>query len=159
MRILGSLVFFAAATVATAVAGSACSSSTSDASGASGAEGCASRPFTCPAGQTCSAKDATGAFACITSGSGAKGSACLNTPGMTTCGDGLTCLQLSQSGGQCTNYCELGSTTHGCASGETCSAAGIQRTSTVFHVCTGGTPTTSDAGSKDAATAGDASTD
>ena len=159
MRILGSLVFFAAATVATAVAGSACSSSTSDASGASGAEGCASSPFTCPAGQTCSAKDATGAFACITSGSGAKGSACINTPGMTTCGDGLTCLQVVQSGGQCTNYCEVGSTTHGCATGETCSAAGIQGTSTVFHVCTGGTPTTSDAGSKDAATAGDASTD
>jgi hypothetical protein len=71
---------------------------------------------------------------------------------MTSCGDGLTCLQVVQSGGQCTNYCEVGSTTHGCAAGETCSAAGIQGTSTIFHVCTGGAPATADAGSKDAAT-------
>lgn len=156
MRILGSLLFFAAATIATAVAASACSSSSSD---SSGAEGCASSPFTCPAGQTCSAKDATGAFACIKSGSGTRGAACLNTPGMTTCGDGLTCLQVVQSGGQCTNYCELGSTTHGCAGGETCAKAGIAGTSTVFYVCVGGTPTPADAGSKDAATAADASTD
>jgi hypothetical protein len=156
MRILGSLAFIAAATVATAVAATACSSSTSDSSGAAG---CASSPFSCPAGETCSAKDATGAFACITSGSGTKGSSCINTPGMTTCGDGLTCLQVVQSGGQCTNYCEVGSTTHGCATGETCSAAGIQGTSTTFHVCTGGTSPTVDAGSKDAATASDAATD
>jgi hypothetical protein len=155
MRMLGSLLFFTAATVATAVAASACSSSTSDSS----ATGCASSPFTCPAGETCSAKDSTGAFACITSGSGTKGSSCINTPGMTTCGDGLTCLQVVQSGGQCTNYCEVGSTTHGCATGETCTAAGIQGTSTVFHVCTGGTSPTVDAGSKDAATVGDAATD
>ncbi len=156
MRILGSLLFIAAATVATSVAATACSSSTSD---ASGAEGCAASPFTCPAGQTCSAKDATGAFACIKSGNGTKGSSCINTPGMTTCGDGLTCLQVVQSGGQCTNYCEVGSTTHGCATGETCSAAGIQGTSTIFHVCTGGTSPTVDAGSKDAAAASDAATD
>jgi hypothetical protein len=156
MRILGSLLFFAAATVATAVAASACSSSTSD---SSSAETCASSPFSCPAGETCSAKDATGAFACIKSGNGTKGSACINTPGMTTCGDGLTCLQVVQSGGQCTNYCEVGSTTHGCASTETCTAAGIQGTSTIFHVCTGGAPAAADAGSKDAATAADAATD
>jgi hypothetical protein len=156
MRILGSPLFFAAATVATALAATACSSSTSDSSGAAG---CASSPFSCPAGETCSAKDATGAFACITSGSGTKGSSCINTPGMTTCGDGLTCLQVVQSGGQCTNYCEVGSTTHGCATGETCSAAGIQGTSTTFHVCTGGTSPTVDAGSKDAAAASDAATD
>jgi hypothetical protein len=156
MRILGSLAFIAAATVATAVAATACSSSTSDSSGAAG---CASSPFSCPAGETCSAKDATGAFACITSGSGTKGSTCLNTPGMTTCGDGLTCLQVVQSGGQCTNYCELGSTTHGCAAGETCAQAKIAGTSTTFFVCAGGAPATADAGSKDAATAGDAATD
>ena len=74
---------------------------------------------------------------------------------MTSCGDGLTCLQVMQSGGQCTNYCEVGSTTHGCAAGETCSAAGIAGTSTIFHVCTGGASVTvdggSDGGSKDAA--------
>lgn len=140
-----SLVLAAACTLASVYGVVACSSSTSDSS----TEGCASSPFTCGAGQTCSAKDATGAFACITSGSGAKGSSCVNTPGMTTCGDGLTCLQLTQSGGQCTNYCD---TTHVCAAGETCSAAGIAGTSTIFHVCTGGTPVTADAGSKDAAT-------
>jgi len=149
MRIFASLVFLATATVATAAFAAACSSSTSD---SSSAEGCAANPFTCAAGQTCSAKDSTGAFACITSGGGAKGSACINTPGMTSCGDGLTCLQVVASGGQCTNYCEVGSTTHGCAAGETCSAAGIAGTSTIFHVCTGGTAVTADAGSKDAAT-------
>jgi hypothetical protein len=68
---------------------------------------------------------------------------------MTSCGDGLTCLQVMQSGGQCTNYCD---TTHACAAGETCSAAGIQGTSTIFHVCTGTTSVTVDGGSKDAAT-------
>lgn len=143
-----SLVFAAACTLASVYGVVACSSSTSDSS----TEGCASNPFTCAAGQTCSAKDATGAFACIASGSGTKGSSCINTPGMTSCGDGLTCLQVMQSGGQCTNYCEVGSTTHGCATGETCSAAGIQGTSTIFHVCTGGASVTVDGGSKDAAT-------
>jgi hypothetical protein len=152
MRILGSLLFLAVATVATATGVAACSSSTSD----SPAGGCESNPFSCPAGQTCSAKDSSGAFACITSGSGAKGSTCINTPGMTTCGDGLTCLQIVASGGQCTDYCD---SAHACAAGETCTAAGIAGTSTIFHVCNGGTPTTADAGSKDAATANDAATD
>ena len=150
MRIFASLVFLAAATAATAAFAAACSSSTSD---ASTTQGCASNPFTCAAGETCSVKDSTGAFACITSGSGAKGSSCLNTAGMTTCGDGLTCLQTMQSGGQCTNYCDA---THACATGETCSAAAITGTSTILHVCTGGSSSSvdagSDAGSKDAAT-------
>jgi hypothetical protein len=140
-----SLVFAAACTLASVYGVVACSSSTSDSS----TEGCASNPFTCPAGQTCSAKDTSGAFACLTSGSGTKGSSCLNTPGMTSCGDGLTCLQVVQSGGQCTNYCDA---THVCAAGETCSAAGIAGTSTIFHICAGGTPVAADAGSKDAAT-------
>jgi hypothetical protein len=148
MRIFASLVFVAVATLAAAGGGTACSSSTSD---SAAAEGCASSPFSCAAGQTCAAKDASGAFACIPSGSGAKGSRCLNTPGMTTCGEGLTCLQLVQSGGMCTSYCEVGSTVHGCAAGETCTAAGIAGTSTLFHVCAGGTPVSDDAGVKDAA--------
>jgi hypothetical protein len=147
MRIFASLAFAAVATLV-AAGGTACSSSTSD---SAAAEGCASSPFSCAAGQTCAPKDASGAFACIPSGSGAKGSRCLNTPGMTTCGDGLTCLQLVQSGGTCTSYCEVGSTVHGCAAGETCSAAGIAGTSTVFHVCAGGPTITDDAGVKDAA--------
>jgi hypothetical protein len=125
----------------------ACSST----SPSSAPDGCASNPFSCPAGQTCSAKDTSGAFACLPSGSGKKGDACLNTPGSTTCGDKLVCLQLVQSGGSCTSFCEPGSATRACATGETCSAAGLQGTSTVFYVCAGGTKP-ADAGAGDAAT-------
>lgn len=150
MRIFASLAFVTASAVAVALGAGATGCSSSSDSAAS-AEGCASSPFSCAAGQTCAAKDASGAFACLPSGSGTKGSPCLNTPGMTTCGDGLTCLQLVQSGGTCTSYCEVGSSVHGCAAGETCSAAGIAGTSTVFHVCAGGSSPTADAGSKDAA--------
>lgn len=146
MRILGTFLLLSALTITTAI--TACSSSSTT----SAPEGCASNPFTCGAGQTCSVKDSSGTFACIASGSGTKGSPCLNTAGMTTCGDGLTCLQVTQSGGECTSYCEVGSATHGCAAGETCAAAALAGTSTVFHVCAGGTPIMGDdAGSKDAA--------
>lgn len=150
MRIFASLAFVTAATLAvvTLALGAGATGCSSSSDSAASAEGCASSPFSCAAGQTCAAKDASGAFACLPSGSGAKGSPCLNTPGMTTCGDGLTCLQLVQSGGTCTSYCD---TAHPCATGETCSAAGIAGTSTVFHVCAGGAAPTVDAGSKDAA--------
>jgi len=113
----------------------ACSSSSEPAE-----SGCASNPFSCAAGTTCSAKDATGVSACLTSGAGAKGSTCLNTPGTATCGEGLLCLQQSATGGQCVSYCEAGNAARGCASGETCRAAAIQGTSTVFHVCVGSAP-------------------
>lgn len=97
---------------------------------------CATNPFSCPAGQTCSAKDTGGTFACLPSGAGKKGDACQNTPGATTCGDTLVCLQTSRAGGQCSPFCEEGSgTAHACAATAQCRAAALQGTTTVFHVC------------------------
>jgi hypothetical protein len=142
MRLLLSLVFVAAAAVSSVAA---CSSSSSSDSGS-----CSSNPFTCGAGQTCSVKDQSGTFACLTSGTGTKGSACQNTVGVTTCGDGLVCLQLVQAGGTCASFCEPGNTAHGCAAGETCAAAKLAGTSETFFVCAGGAP--ADAGATDAAT-------
>jgi hypothetical protein len=146
MRFIGSLLLLAAGAVATLAACS--SSSSSD-------NGCASNPFSCGAGTTCAPKDTSGAYACLPSGSGAKGSTCQNTPGSTTCGDGLTCLQQQASGGQCVAFCELGGS-HGCDEGETCRAAGLVGTSTVFYICYGGTapPPPADAGSDASGDAG-----
>ena len=130
MRLLASLVLVAVASASSMLA---CSSSSSSATAA-----CSTNPFSCPAGQTCSAKNTAGAFECLPSGSGAKGTACVNTPGMTTCGDTLICLQLTAAGGECASYCDPTTPAHGCATGETCSLAGIAGTSTTFHVCAGG---------------------
>ncbi|HSO36760.1 MAG TPA: hypothetical protein VLT33_29745 [Labilithrix sp.] len=142
MRLLIAIVLVAAASISSTVA---CSSSSS-----SGSDSCSSNPFSCDVGQTCSAKDKTGVFACLTSGSGKKGDACQNTPGVTTCGDGLVCLQLVASGGTCASFCEVGNAAHGCGTGETCSLAGLAGTSTTFHVCAGGAAP-ADAGATDAA--------
>lgn len=129
MRVITSaLVLFFAGSSALA----ACASSDSSAPSS-----CASNPFSCPAGQTCSAKDTSGTFACLPSGGGKKGDACQNTPGTTTCGDTLVCLQTSQAGGQCAPFCEAGGTAHACAASEQCRAAALQGTSTVFYVCVG----------------------
>lgn len=128
----------------------ACSSSSSSAD-----PGCATNPFTCAAGTTCSAADTSGTFACLPSGPGAKGSACTNTVGKTTCGDTLVCLQLSQAGGQCVRFCENGAgsgSAHACASGETCAPARLQGTSNVFYICAGGLAPPDAGGSSDAAT-------
>jgi hypothetical protein len=135
---MASLVFVVGAAVSVLVA---CSSSSSSSANSD----CSSDPFSCPAGQTCAAKDASGAFACLPSGGGAKGSSCQNTVGVTSCGDGLVCLQLSAAGGQCSSFCDAAGTAHPCASGEQCRAAELQGTSKVFYVCAGGT-TPADAG-------------
>ena len=141
MRLFLAIVLVGAASVASTAA---CSSSSS------ASDSCSSSPFSCDVGQTCSAKDNTGAFGCLTSGSGKKGDACQNRAGVTTCGDGLVCLQLVASGGACASFCEPGNAAHGCAAGETCSLAGLAGTSTTFHVCTGG-EAPADAGATDAA--------
>ena len=148
MRLVLSLLFVVAAATSSVVA---CSSSSDSASS------CSSDPFSCGAGQTCSVKDTSGTFACLTSGAGAKGSACQNTIGSTTCGDGLVCFQQSAAGGNCTSYCQPGNAAHGCAAGETCSAARILGTTETFYVCAGTAPATD--GGTDAATSQDAATD
>lgn len=142
MRLVLSLLFLAATVTSSVVA---CSSSSD------GASSCSTDPFSCGAGQTCSVKDSSGTFACLTSGAGTKGSACQNTIGVTTCGDGLVCLQLVQAGGTCSSYCQPGNAAHGCAAGETCTAAKLAGTTETFYVCAGGAAP-ADAGAKDAAT-------
>ena len=143
MRLTLSLLLAAIAAASSVVA---CSSSSSDDAGS-----CSSNPFSCGAGQTCSVKDSSGAFACLTSGAGAKGSACKNTVGVTSCGDGLVCLQLVQAGGTCSSFCQPGDAAHGCAEGETCTPAKLAGTSETFYVCAGGAAP-ADAGAQDAAT-------
>ena len=147
MRTLGLLLF-------TLIVGGASLAACSSTSSNANAGGCGTAPFTCPAGQTCSVKDASGTFACLPSGSGKKGDACLNTAGAATCTDNLVCLQVVQSGGSCVPYCEPGSTTHVCPGAEQCRAAAIQGTSTVFYVCVGGAtpPSPVEAGAGDART-------
>ena len=148
MRFFTSLLFVVVASGSSVVA---CASSSSS---SNPPPGCAADPFSCGAGTTCSAKDASGTFACLPSGGGAKFSACQNTLGVTMCGDGLVCLQQSAAGGQCSSYCEKGSTPgsspHSCAVGETCRAAALVGTQNVFYLCTGGTAPV-DAGGGDAA--------
>src|SRR4051812_45049326 len=148
MRFIGSLLLLGAGAVAVLAA---CSSSSSSDTG------CASNPFSCGAGTTCAPKDTSGTYACLPSGSGTKGSACQNTPGSTTCGDGLTCFQSSAAGGQCLAYCDTAGT-HGCDTGETCRLAALLGTSTQFYICYSGTapPPPADAGSD---TGSDAATD
>ncbi len=143
MRLSLSLAFVAAAALSSVVA---CSSSSSDPAGS-----CSANPFTCGAGQTCSVKDQSGAFAFLTSGSGKKADACQNTVGVTSCGDGLVCLQLVKAGGTCSSFCEPGNTAHGCATGETCTPAKLAGTSETFYVCAAGAAP-ADAGATDAAT-------
>lgn len=140
--------------VAASAALFACSSSDDSSSASNTPANCASSPFSCPAGQTCSAKDTSGAFTCMPSGASNKGDACQNTPGATTCGDGLVCLQTSVAGGQCAPYCEASGTAHPCASGEQCRAAALQGTSTVFYICVGGSASPADAGTDSPADAG-----
>ena len=143
MRSFTSLLFVFAAGISSIVA---CSSSSDDAT-----SGCASTPFTCAARQTCAPKSASGEFACLASGSGAKGSACTSTVGTTTCSDNLVCLQTTAAGGQCLPFCEPNNAARGCAAGEQCRAAALQGTSSVFYVCVGGTKP-ADGGASDAAT-------
>lgn len=144
MHLTLSLVFVAAVVTSSVVA---CSSSSSS----DGPGSCSSEPFSCGAGQTCAVKDSSGTFACLTSGGGAKGSACQNIIGSTTCGDGLVCFQQTTAGGICSSYCEPGNAARGCAAGEACSLAQIVGTTAKFYVCAGGAPT-ADAGATDAAT-------
>lgn len=144
MRFLGSFLFAAGAALGLLAACS--SSSSSD-------NGCSSNPFQCAAGTVCAAKDTSGVYACLKSGSGTKGSTCQNTPGSTTCGDGLTCLQQSAAGGQCLPFCDPNGS-HGCESGEQCRGVIVAGTATTFYICYGGTtpPAPPDGGTGDAAT-------
>jgi hypothetical protein len=157
MRNLLSLFF--GATVLVLAAG-ACSSSSSSSTTTSQ---CNTDPFTCAAGTTCWPTDTAADFACIKSGAGKAGDSCLNTPNAATCGDGFLCLQQTQTDGHCVPYCD---TSHGCPTGQACTAAQIIGTTQVTHVCFGTTPAGTDGGTdasagedanggKDSATGGD----
>ena len=132
MRFLGTFLLSGAAAIAMLAACSSSSSSSSDSV-------CASDPFSCGSGQTCSVKTTLGDFACLPSGTGQKGAACQNTAGVAPCGDGLVCFQTSAAGGgKCTAFCDA---THTCDTGETCQTAILSNTTqkSEFHVCYAGT--------------------
>jgi hypothetical protein len=137
-RILSALFVVALAGGATVVA---CSSSSSSSDNAQ----CNSNPWSCPAGQTCWLKDASGNFACLNSAAGKnKGDPCTNTVGLPSCGDAMACYQqLGASGGTCVAYCDNANAAHGCAAGETCQEVAVvlpSGASGPFFVCIGGAP-------------------
>ncbi len=106
----------------------ACSSSSSSPSP------CNENPWECTAGQTCWPKT-EGAFACLNSGAGKAGSACQDTIGAATCGDGLACFQTGTSGGVCTPYCDNSDTSHACSAGQTCQMALLVGGGPQFQIC------------------------
>ncbi|MGH7269742.1 MAG: hypothetical protein ACREJ3_04865 [Polyangiaceae bacterium] len=98
---------------------------------------CNENPWECPAGQTCWPKDQS-SFECLNSGPGQADSACESTLGAATCGDGLECLQTSQtSPGVCALYCDNTSTSHACPTGQTCQTL-LLAGHVEIHVCAGG---------------------
>jgi hypothetical protein len=112
-------------------------------SSSAGAEPCNENPWECPAGQTCWPKD-DASFACLDSGPGTAGDACLLTPGSPTCSDGLECLMTSAAGGTCTPYCDDTDTSHACPAGQSCAVASLSGGSSgQFRICTGASTVTS----------------
>ena len=133
----------------------ACSSS-SDAVDA-GPEQCSDNPWMCSAGTTCWPSDSLSHVACLPSkGSAKRGDACVNTYGVATCGDAMSCFQPSlNKSGTCVPYCSTTDVAHGCAAGESCRQGRIgSATGPVISVCV----STSDAGVGDGGV-GDAATD
>ena len=107
---------------------------------------CSADPFACPAGQTCWLTDTAGNYACQTSGSGAAGAACANSPSMPSCADGLDCFQTSPTVGFCVAYCDPANPAHGCPSGATCATSQVVGTSRSIHLCV--PPQVTDAGAE-----------
>jgi hypothetical protein len=136
MKIETSILYFIASLTV------ACSSS-SPSSGAP--TPCNENPWECTAGQTCWPKTAA-VFACLNSGGGKVGSACLDTVGVATCGDGLTCLQTGTSGGVCTQYCDNTDVSHACPSGQMCATASFVGGGPQFQICVAPGALTPDAG-------------
>lgn len=112
---------------------SACSNSSSP---SAARPPCNEDPWQCPAGQTCWPTDTNG-FQCLNSGPGAAGSACDNTIGASTCGDGLACLQFTPPAlGTCLPYCDAADPSHACSAGSTCQIIGEGNTgTTTIHAC------------------------
>jgi hypothetical protein len=132
----------------------ACSSSSSGGSNNTTTP-CNQNPWECPAGQTCWPNDQQGDFACLDSGKGQAGAACMDIVGTPDCADGLFCApQISGSAsGICSPYCDETSAGHGCASGEQCEV--ITVVATPVHACT--SPSSgNDAGPVEAGEAGHA---
>jgi hypothetical protein len=119
---------------------------------------CNQNPWQCPAGQTCWPNDQQGDFACLDSGKGQAGAACMDVVGTPACADGLFCApQTSGSAsGICAPYCDETTAGHGCASGEQCEQ--ITVVNTIVHACTSPSSGT-DAGTDDAGHADSGGTD
>jgi hypothetical protein len=118
----------------------ACSSSSSSGGNAdSGPPPCNQKPFECAAGSTCWIKDQMPTYACLTSGAGKKGDACMSLVDSATCGDGLGCFQQAQNTpGVCLAFCDPNDPSHGCGAGENCIAVGFNGNaslSAAIHIC------------------------
>lgn len=102
--------------------------------GGGGSSGpCNAAGGSCPSGKTCW-PDSQTSFSCLNSGAGKDGDFCQDYVMMPTCGDGLACLQLSQSGGVCTKYCNPNE--GNCANGQPCLMATLgQVGGPTFYVC------------------------
>jgi hypothetical protein len=110
----------------------ACSSSSS-----SSPPPCNEDPWECGSGQTCWPQNTT-SFACLNSGAGTAGSACEDSPGVATCGDGLECFQTSETAsGICSPYCDNTSTSHACPSGMLCEMDLVGATTVQICIATG----------------------
>jgi len=96
-------------------------------------ERCDLAPLDCPAGTTCWLVSDGRSHACLPSGGGQIGKACLNTPGAPVCADGLTCrIGIGETAGRCLPYCD---DAHACPDGSACGAWSVIGTWTVQHVC------------------------
>jgi hypothetical protein len=59
----------------------------------------------------------------LNSGPGTLASPCQDTLGVPTCADGYACVQLTQSSGACSPYCDSTNPAHACPSGLSCVTA------------------------------------
>ncbi len=85
---------------------------------------CNEDPWSCPTGQTCSPIDAVGSeFACVNSGPGQFGDACLGVVGSAECADGLACNLMTPTDRTCTAYCDPTDPARVCPDGGVCFTA------------------------------------
>jgi hypothetical protein len=98
---------------------------------------CNQNPWECPTGQTCWPDTAT-SFECLNSGPGQIGSACEDSVGTATCGDGLACLATNGVNGTCTPYCSNTDPSHACTGGALCATATLLGSSITFQICATG---------------------
>jgi hypothetical protein len=101
--------------------GSQGSAGTTGVGGAPQPNGC-NVDYNCPQGETCEGPGGAN-FGCVPSGTGKAGDACDVTSTTIICGDQLVCAAITNSTGNCYQYCDSG---HVCPTGTTCTTFGTQ---------------------------------